>query len=318
MKVVDILKSGQKTKFTFEIVPPAKGSTLQDISSIIEILRPCHPAYINITCHQAEMVLEERPDGSFIKKEVTKKPSIVSVAAAIKFKYGIEVVPHLICGGFNISETEDALFDFSFLGINNVFALRGDAPKGQRYFVAEENGHKNAAGLVKQIKDMNEGRFFSPNIKNTAVTDFCIGVAGYPEKHCESPNLDTDIGFLKQKVASGADYIVTQMFYDNQKFFNFVEKCRHSGINVPIIPGIKPISLLANLNNLPQIFHIDLPAKLANEVKKCKSDQDVEKVGIEWAVNQCVELLRYEIPAIHFFTLGNAAKNIAKIVDTVF
>jgi len=317
MKVSDILNT-PNTKFTFEIVPPLKGSTLDDISQTIETLLPYNPSYINVTTHRAETVLVDNGNGTFTKKVVTKRPGTVGVSASIKFKYGVEVVPHIICGGFSVEETEDALFDLQFLGIQNVLALRGDAVKGERAFTSEPNGHTNADELVKQIAKMNHGEFFTPDLKNANNADFCIGVAGYPEKHCEAPNMETDLRHLKNKVDAGAEYIVTQMFFDNKKYFQFVEDCRKAGIDVPIIPGIKPISLLANLNNLPQIFHIDLPTELAREMEKCKSNADVRELGVEWAIEQCKELKTANVPALHFFTLGSTAKNIAQIVKTVY
>ncbi|MDR2907247.1 MAG: methylenetetrahydrofolate reductase [Bacteroidales bacterium] len=317
MKVIDILNT-PNTKFTFEIVPPMKGSTLDDISQTIETLLPYNPSYINVTSHRAETVMVENSNGSFTKKVVTKRPGTVGVAASIKFKYGVEVVPHLICGGFSAEETEDALFDLQFLGIQNVLALRGDATKGERAFTPEPNGHANADALVTQIAKMNHGEFYTPELKNAGATNFCIGAAGYPEKHCEAPNMETDLRHLKSKINAGAEYIVTQMFFDNQKYFQFVEDCRKIGITAPIVPGIKPISLLANLNNLPQIFHIDLPSDLAREVEKCKTNAEVRDLGVEWAIQQCKELKAAGVPALHFFTLGSTAKNIAEIVKTVY
>jgi methylenetetrahydrofolate reductase (NADPH) len=317
MKVIDILRVPE-TKFTFEIVPPLKGSTMEDISQTIETLLPYNPSYINVTSHRAETVLVDNGNGTFSKKVVTKRPGTVGVAASIKFKYGVEVVPHLICGGLSAAETEDMLFDLQFLGIQNVLALRGDAQKGERVFMPENNGHSNADALVRQIKNMNQGEFFTPDLKNVGASDFCIGVAGYPEKHSESPNMETDLRHLKNKIDAGAEYIVTQMFFDNQKYFEFVEKCREIGINVPIVPGIKPISLLANLNNLPQIFHIDLPSELAREVEKCKTNADVRELGIEWTIQQCKELKNAGVPALQFFTLGSTAKSIAEIVKQVY
>jgi methylenetetrahydrofolate reductase (NADPH) len=262
--------------------------------------------------------LEDNGNGTFSKKIVTKRPGTVGVSASIKFKYGVEVVPHIICGGFCVSETEDALFDLQFLGIQNVLALRGDAVKGERVFLPEPNGHANACGLIHQISKMNCGEFFTPDLKNAGASDFCIGVAGYPEKHCEAPNMETDLRHLKSKIDAGAEYIVTQMFFDNKKYFRFVEDCRKIGINVPIIPGLKPISLLANLNNLPQIFHIDLPEELAREVEKCKTNAEVRDLGVEWTIQQSKELKAADVPALHFFTLGSTAKNIAEIVKAVY
>jgi methylenetetrahydrofolate reductase (NADPH) len=291
---------------------------MEDISQTIETLLPYNPSYINVTSHRAEMVLVDNGNGTFSKKEVTKRPGTVGVASAIKFKYGVEVVPHIICGGFSAEETENILFDLQFLDIQNVLALRGDAVKGERVFTPEINGHSNADALVRQIKNMNQGEFFTPDLKNANASNFCIGVAGYPEKHCEAPNKETDLRHLKNKVEAGAEYIVTQMFFDNKKYFDFVENCRKIDINVPIIPGIKPISLLANLNNLPQIFHIDLPMELAREVEKCKTNADVRELGIEWAIQQCKELKRAGVPALQFFTLGSTAKSIAEIVKQVY
>ncbi|MCL2412655.1 MAG: methylenetetrahydrofolate reductase [Bacteroidales bacterium] len=316
-KVIDILNT-PNTKFTFEIVPPLKGSTIEDISQTIETLLPYNPSYINVTSHRAETVLVDKGNGTFSKKVVTKRPGTVGVSASIKFKYGVEVIPHIICGGFSAEETEDALFDLQFLGIQNVLALRGDALKGERTFTPETNGHSNANELVRQISNMNQGVFLTPDLKNQNNAKFCIGVAGYPEKHIEAPNMETDLRHLKDKVDTGAEYIVTQLFFDNKKYFQFVENCRKIGINVPIIPGIKPVSLLANLNNLPQIFHIDLPEDLAREVEKCKTNADVRIVGIEWAIEQCKELKAANVPALHFFTLGSTAKSIAEIVKTVY
>ena len=317
MKVIDILNT-PNTKFTFEIVPPMKGSTMEDISQTIETLLPYNPSYINVTSHRAETVMVDNGDGTFSKKVVTKRPGTVGVAASIKFKYGVEVVPHLICGGLCAEKTEDALFDLQFLGVQNVLALRGDAVKGERAFTPEPNGHANADALVRQIADMNRGQFFTPDLKNASATDFCIGVAGYPEKHCEAPNMETDLRHLKNKVDAGAEYIVTQMFFDNSKYFQFVERCREMGITVPIVPGIKPVSLLANLNNLPQIFHIDLPSELVREMEKCKSNADVRDLGVEWAIQQCKELKAAGVPALQFFTLGSTAKSIAEIVKNVY
>ncbi len=317
MKVIDILHT-PNTKFTFEIVPPLKGSTMDDISQTIETLLPYNPSYINVTSHRAETVLVENVNGTYTKKIVRKRPGTVGVAASIKFKYDVEVVPHIICGGFSAAETEDALFDLQFLGIQNVLALRGDAEKGERAFTPESGGHASAKELVEQIAKMNRGDFYTPDLKNANTSDFCIGVAGYPEKHCESPNMETDLRHLKNKIDAGAEYIVTQMFFDNKRYFQFVEDCKKVGINVPIIPGIKPISLMANLNNLPQIFHIDLPSELAREVEKCKTNAEVRDLGVEWAIQQCKELKAAGVPALHFFTLGSTAKNIAEIVKTVY
>lgn len=318
MKVSEILKNAESTLFTFELLPPMKGNDFGEISTIIDQLLPYAPAYVNVTSHRAEVVLVEHPNGLLEKHVVRKRPGTVGVAASIKFKYGIPVVPHLICGGFNREDTEDALIDLQFLGINNVLALRGDAVKGERAFTPEPKGNAHADELVEQIEKMNKGQYLDPNMKNTAPTDFCVGVAGYPEKHCEAPNLMSDLHYLKAKVDAGAEYIVTQMFFDNKHYFNFVKACREIGIQVPIIPGLKPISMLQNLNNLPQIFHIDLPEDLVKAVKQCKNNAEVAEVGVEWAIAQSKELKENNVPCLHFFTLGSTAKNIARIAKAVF
>ncbi len=317
MKITDILTNSASTLFTFELMPPLKGDSFTEISDTIDALIQFNPAYINITHHRAEVVLRERPDGLLERIVTKKRPGTVSVAAAIKYKYGIEVVSHLVCGGYSKNETEDALIDLNFLGINNVLALRGDAIPGEKYFTAEKDGHKHAAELVRQIKDMNAGKYLDPELKNPAPTEFCIGVAAYPEKHTEAPNLTTDLEYLKAKVDAGASYIVTQMFFDNAKYFDFVKQCRDTGIDVPIIPGLKPFSTAKQLNILPQIFHIDLPDALVREVQKCTTTEQVRQVGVEWGIAQCRELKAAGVPALHFYTMGKA-DNVAKIVKEVF
>ncbi|MDR0415530.1 MAG: methylenetetrahydrofolate reductase [NAD(P)H] [Prevotellaceae bacterium] len=317
MKVIDAIKNSNSTLFTFELMPPLKGASFAEVAETVERLMPYNPAYVNITNHRAEVVIRERPDGFFEKQIVKKRAGTVSIAAAIKYKYGVEVVPHLVCGGYSRSEVEDMLVDFGFLGIENVLVLRGDPMYGEKYFTPEKNGHTHAIDLLRQAADMNRGRYLTPGSKNIAPVDFCFGVAGYPEKHYEAPNLETDLQYLKAKVEAGAEYVVTQMFFDNQKYFNFVEACRKSGINVPIIPGLKPFSTLKQLSILPQIFHIDLPTALVDEVKRCSNPQDVRKVGIAWCTEQCRELKRRGVPALHFYTMSKA-DNVEEIVKNVF
>lgn len=281
MKVIDIINNAKSTLFTFELLPPLKGNSFLEIAETMERLLPYNPAYINITHHRAEVVLKERIDGLIEKHIVKKRASTVSIAAAIKYKYGVNVVPHLVCGGFNQNEIEDILIDFNFLDIKNILVLRGDPVPGEKFFTATPKGYSHAVELLQQVKNMNNGKYLDTDMRNVTPTNFCFGVAGYPEKHIESPNMATDLLYLKEKVTAGAEYIVTQMFFDNKKYFNFVDSCRKIGINVPIIPGIKPLTNEKQMNILPQVFHIDLPAELVAEVKKCAKPQDVRQVGGE-------------------------------------
>lgn len=251
------------------------------------------------------------------KRIVRKRPGTVAIAAAIQNKYKITVVPHMICGGFTKEETEDALIDFHFLGINNLLVLRGDPDKGKRKFVPEKGGHRYSSELIEQITNLNQGKYLHEDMENAMPTDFSVGVAGYPEKHIEAPNMDMDLEFLKLKVDKGAEYIVTQMFFDNQKYFDFVDKCKNKGINVPIIPGIKPVSTLNDSSLLPQTFNIDLPIELIHEINKCKTQKEVRQVGVEWAIAQSKELIKFGVPGIHYYTLDQS-DNIKKIVKAVF
>jgi len=317
MKVIDIINQGDRTVFSFELLPPLKGNDAGNIYRTIESLIDYNPKYINITTHRDEMIYKEMPDGSIKKQVVRKRPGTVAIAAAIQHKYGIPVVPHILCGGFTKSETEHVLIDLNFMGIENVLALRGDGLKSDSVFRPEADGHSNADELVKQIVDLGRGKYLDPDIKNTTPLDFCIGVAGYPEKHFEAPNFETDLAYLKQKVDAGAEYIVTQMFFDNQVYFDFVKKCREAGINVPVIPGIKPISNLNHLTILPKIFSIDLPQDLVNELKKCKNNNDAKLVGTEWAIQQSKELVANKVPSLHLYTMG-MSDNARKIVESVF
>ena len=317
MKVIDKIKSAKKALFTFELLPPLKGHTIQEIYDTIDPLIEYNPAYINITYHQQEVVYKSRPDGLMEKRVIRKRPGTVAIAAAVQNKYKITVVPHMICGGFTKEETEDALIDFHFLGINNLLVLRGDPEKGKRKFIPVEGGHAHSSDLIEQIMNLNKGKYLHEELEDAMPTDFSVGVAGYPEKHIEAPNMDSDLEYLKLKIQKGAEYIVTQMFFDNRKYFDFVNNCREIGIDVPIIPGIKPVSTLNDISLLPQTFSIDLPTELINEIKKCKTNKDVRQVGVEWATMQSNELIKFGVPGIHYYTLDQS-DNIKKIVSAVF
>ncbi|HBS85666.1 MAG: methylenetetrahydrofolate reductase [NAD(P)H] [Bacteroidetes bacterium GWF2_38_335] len=317
MKVINHIKNAQKTQFSFEILPPEKGANIQEIYDTIDPLMEFKPPYINVTYHKEEVVYKKHPNGLLEPRTVKKRPGTVGISAAIKFKYDVIIVPHIICGGFSMEETENALIDLHFLGINNLLVVRGDADKTTRSFVPDPNGHANAIDLIRQIKRMNDGKYVDDDLIATTPTDFSMGVAGYPEKHNEAPNMDSDIRHLKAKVDAGADYIVTQMFFDNQKFYDFVKRCREAGITVPIIPGLKPMSIKAHLNILPQTFHIDLPEILVKEIEKCETNAEVRQVGIEWGIMQSKDLIKNNVPIIHYFTMGKS-DNIRRIAEGAF
>jgi methylenetetrahydrofolate reductase (NADPH) len=317
MNVIDTISNSDKTVFSFELLPPLKGSDAGKIYRTVESLVDFDPKYINITTHRDEMVFIELADGTIEKRTVRKRPGTVAIAASIQHKYGIPVVPHILCGGFSKSETEHVLIDLNFMGISNVLALRGDGVKTDHVFRPNPDGHAHASELVEQIVNLREGKYLESDLKNTASLNFCIGVAGYPEKHFEAPNFDTDLTYLKQKVDAGADYIVTQMFFDNQVYYNFVDKCRAAGITVPIIPGIKPINLTNQLTVLPKLFSINLPQDLATELAKCKNNDDAKEVGTEWAIHQSKDLVAHNVPSLHIYTYG-VSDNTRKIVEAVF
>lgn len=304
MKVTDHIVQAKSTIISFEVLPPLKGRGIDALYKHLDPLMEFKPAYINVTYHRSEHVFKKKADGNFEKVVVRKRPGTEAICAAIMNKYNVDTVPHLICGGFSLQDTEDALLTLSYLGIDNVLVLRGDAAKNESAFEAEPGGHKYANELLKQVANLNAGLYLEDELKGTNKTDFCIGVAGYPEKHFEAPNMQTDLAYLKKKVDAGADYIVTQMFFDNAKFHAFVKACRTIGINVPIIPGLKPITTKKHLNVLPKTFYIDLPSALSNEILKCKSDEDVEKVGQEWLLEQSRELKKSGVPVLHYYTLG--------------
>ncbi|MBT7726897.1 MAG: methylenetetrahydrofolate reductase [NAD(P)H] [Flavobacteriales bacterium] len=313
MKVIKHLENAKQTLFSFEILPPLKGKSIDSIYNSLDPLMEYNPPFIDVTYHREEYVYKNRNDGLLERISVRKRPGTVGICAAIMNKYNVDTVPHIICGGFNKEETENALIDLDFLGIDNVLVLRGDPIKSETYFTGEEGGHKFASGLLKQVDGMNNGVYLDEELKNSAKTDFCIGVAGYPEKHFEAANMRSDIHFLKKKVEAGADYIVTQMFFDNQKYYDFVKLCRENDINIPIIPGLKPMSTEKQLTLLPQRFHLNVPNELVDEVLKCKSNEDVRQVGVEWAINQTKELIDFGAPCIHFYTMGKS-DNVQKIV----
>lgn len=317
IKVTEYIEKAEKTLFSFELLPPLKGQNFESIQQTIDPLLEFDPAFINITYHQEEVVYENLSNGLIRKNTVRKRPGTVGISAAIKFRYGIPVVPHIICGGFTREETENALIDLNFLGVKNLLVVRGDPQPGQKNFVPEKEGNSHSLELVEQINRLNAGHYLDGGLKNTASTDFCIGVAGYPEKHMESPNMESDLHFLKKKVEAGASYIVTQMFYDNQKYFEFVKTCRAKGINVPIIPGLKPITSMNQLISIPKTFNVDLPEELVKEVLKCKDKDEIRQVGVEWSIQQSKELLNFGVPVLHFYTMGKA-DNIQKIASAVF
>ena len=306
MKVIDIIKKAEEKggkRFSIELLPPLKGDGLDKIFHAITTLLPYEPAFINVTSSREQMKYVERPDGLIEKHIVRRRPGTVGVSAAIKQKYGIEVVPHMICGGQSKYDIEDALIDLDFLGIQNVLALRGDAMPGTSRFMAEKDGHAHAEQLVEQIIAMNNGRFIDGEPDPRHNTDFCVGVAGYPEKHVESPNYLTDLGYLKQKVDAGAEYIATQICYDTDKIIAFRDKCSEIGINVPILPGLKPFASKTQLTVLPQTFAVDLPQELVDRVVQCKNNDDVKKVGVEWAIKQGEKLQKAGFPVLHFYTM---------------
>jgi methylenetetrahydrofolate reductase (NADPH) len=316
MKIIDYFdKAAGETLVSFEVLPPLKGGSMADIFNTLDALMEFKPPFIDVTYHREEYVYNKRPSGYYEKTAIRKRPGTVGICASIMHRYGIDAIPHLICGGFSVEETENALIDLHFLGINNVLALRGDARQFEDKFIAEPDGHKYAVDLVKQISDMNQGVYLDSNIDKGAPTQFCIGVAGYPEKHFEAPNFATDIAYLKQKIDAGASYIVTQMFFDNQSFFRFRDACRQAGIEVPIVPGLKPITKKYQLTSIPRKFFINFPEELVREMQKA-DDKHVSQLGIEWCIAQCLELKEAGVPCLHFYTMGDAATTY-KIVEKI-
>ena len=316
MKITEHLKTAKDTLFSIEILPPLKGKSIQSIFDGIDPLMEFKPAFVDVTYHREEYIYKKRDGGYLEKVSIRKRPGTVGICAAIMNRYNVEAVPHIICGGFTREETENALIDLQFLGIDNVLVLRGDSIKTESQFVPEPGGHNYAIDLVKQIKEMNSGFYLDEEMKDASPTNFCMGIAGYPEKHFEAPNLYSDMKWLKAKVDSGADYIVTQMFFDNKKYFEFVDLCRKNDIHVPIIPGLKILSSRSQLIALPKIFHIDLPQELFVELEKCKDDKAVKEVGIKWCIEQSKELKKANVPCLHYYTMGtsDSTKRVAKEV----
>jgi methylenetetrahydrofolate reductase (NADPH) len=316
MKITEHLKSAKDTLFSIEILPPLKGKSIHSIFNGIDPLMEFKPAFVDVTYHREEYIYKKREGGYLEKVSIRKRPGTVGICAAIMNKYNVEAVPHIICGGFTREETENALIDLQFLGIDNVLVLRGDSIKTESQFIPEPGGHNYAIDLVKQVRDMNSGIYLDDEMKDASPTNFCMGIAGYPEKHFEAPNLYSDMKWLKAKVDAGADYIVTQMFFDNKKYFEFVELCRKNDINVPIIPGLKILSSRSQLIALPKIFHIDLPQDLFVELEKCKDDKAVKEIGIKWCIEQSKELKKANVPCLHYYTMGtsDSTKRVAKEV----
>ncbi|RTY92492.1 methylenetetrahydrofolate reductase [NAD(P)H] [Flavobacterium sp. GT3R68] len=318
MKVTQHIENAKgKSLFSFEILPPLKGQNIQSIFDSIDPLMEFNPPFIDVTYHREEFEFKELPSGLLEKKIVKKRPGTVGICAAIQNKYQVDAIPHILCGGFTKEDTENFLIDIDFLGIQNVVALRGDAIKSETYFKAEKGGHLYASDLVSQISNLNNGVYLDADLQNSCRTDFCIGVAGYPEKHIEAPSLDSDIHFLKKKIKHGAEYIITQMFFDNQKYFDFVAKCRAAGITVPIIPGLKPIATKKQLNLIPHRFSVELPDDLIMEVVRATDAEAVNQIGIEWCINQSKELIKAGIPVLHYYSMGKS-QNIKQIAQSIF
>ena len=318
MKVTDYLKNaGNNTLISFEVLPPLKGSGMQDIFNLLDPLMEFKPPFIDVTYHREEYIYKKQDSGYYEKTAIRKRPGTVGICAAIMHRYDVDAVPHLICGGFNKEDTENALIDLNFLEINNVLALRGDALQFDSKFVPEPGGNAYALDLVKQIDEMNHGRYLDENIENGQKTNFCIGIAGYPEKHFEAPNMESDLAFIKEKVKAGAEYIVTQMFFDNKKYFEYVESCRNAGIHIPIVPGLKPLTKLYQLSSIPRHFYINLPEDLVSAFLSAKTMEAKRQVGIEWCVAQSQELKASGVPCLHYYTMGDV-DTIKKIAESVF
>lgn len=317
MTVAELIKSSTTTGFSFELLPPLKGNSIAKVFKTIEQLKEFNPLYINITSHRDEMQYKDTANGLYERKVIRKRPGTVAVAASIQHRYGIKVVPHIICSGFTKSETEYALIDLNFLGIHDILVLRGDNAAKDRF--SEANGEKNmyAVDLVNQVNELNTGQFLDGTLLDAFDTPFSYGVAGYPEKHEEAPNMESDLHWLKQKVDAGAEYVVTQMFFDNAKYFDFVKRARDIGITVPIVPGLKPITLMNQLTVLPKIFHVDIPEAFAKEIRKCKNNDEVKEVGVEWCIQQSKELINHNVPVLHFYTMM-ATNSTRKVAEAIY
>ncbi len=317
MKVTEHIKRADRPLFTIEILPPKKGEDIHTLFSHIDSLMEFKPAFVDVTYHREEYVFKEMGNGMLKKIVTRKRPGTVGICAAIQNRYNVDTVPHVICGGFSKEDTENMLIDLDFLGIQNVLVLRGDPVKSEPGFTSHPEGHCYAGQLIEQVANMNRGVYLDEALQEATPTNFCIGAAGYPEKHFESPNRDTDFQYLKRKVDAGAEFIVTQMFFDNQVYFRFVEKCRAAGITVPIIPGLKPLATLSHLTVLPQFFHLDIPEALAREVATCKDNKQAREVGVAWCAQQCKELIEYGVPVLHFYTMSKS-ELVRKVAEQVF
>ena len=317
MKVIDQLKAAKSTLFSIEILPPLKGKSIASIYEGIDPLMEYKPSFVDVTYHREEYIYKKREGGYLEKVSIRKRPGTVGICAAIMNRYHVDAVPHIICGGFSKEETENALIDLQFLGIENVLLLRGDAIKTESTFIPDPSGHAYAIDLVKQVSEMNNGKYMHEDVVDMAPTNFCVGVSGYPEKHFEAPNLIADLKYLKEKIDAGADYIVTQKFFDNKKYFEFVAQCRATGINVPIIPGLKILTSKKQILSLPKIFHIDIPQELFAEVEKCKDDKAVRELGIKWCIQQSKELVKANVPCLHYYTMGSS-ENTRRVACEVF
>ncbi|HMQ60317.1 MAG TPA: methylenetetrahydrofolate reductase [Flavilitoribacter sp.] len=318
MKVTEYFEKAKgRTLVSFEVLPPLKGGSMKAIFDTLDPLMEFKPPFIDVTYHREEFVYNMRPSGYYEKTAIRKRPGTVGICAAIMHRYGVDAVPHLICGGFTREDTENALIDLNFLNINNVLALRGDARKFEGKFIPEEGGHEYALELVRQIADMNRGKYLDDNIENGEKTDFCIGIAGYPEKHFEAPNMETDLAHTKAKIAAGANYIVTQMFFNTQAYFDYVDLCRKEGIDVPIVPGLKPITKAYQLSSIPRNFFVDIPTELVREMSAAKTDAAKKQVGVEWCIAQSKALKAAGVPCIHYYMMGDA-ESARKIAEAIF
>jgi methylenetetrahydrofolate reductase (NADPH) len=317
MKITQHISEAKETLFSFELLPPLKGENIQQINGTVEHLLEFNPAFVDVTYHREEYLYREVTGGLLKKRTVRKRPGTVGICAAISHKYNLDTVPHIICGGFTKEETENALIDLDFVGVENVLVLRGDPIRGEGRFKGEADGHSYAIDLVNQVADMNRGKYLDPELKNSNATNFCLGVAGYPEKHFEAPNLSSDLRWLKRKVEDGAEYIITQMFFDNQAYFDFVSKCREHGIDIPIIPGLKPLTTKRQLTSLPQNFYVNMPDELVRMIENAASKEAVKEAGVAWCIQQAKELKAANVPVLHFYTMGKAHPT-AEIARAVF
>jgi methylenetetrahydrofolate reductase (NADPH) len=317
MKITQHISEAKETLFSFELLPPLKGENIQQINGTVEHLLEFNPAFVDVTYHREEYLYREMTGGLLKKRTVRKRPGTVGICAAISHKYNLDTVPHIICGGFTKEETENALIDLDFVGVENVLVLRGDPIRGEGRFKGEADGHSYAIDLVNQVADMNRGKYLDPELKNSNATNFCLGVAGYPEKHFEAPNLSSDLRWLKRKVEDGAEYIITQMFFDNQAYFDFVSKCREHGIDIPIIPGLKPLTTKRQLTSLPKNFYVNMPDELVRMVENAASKEAVKEAGVAWCIQQAKELKAANVPVLHFYTMGKANPT-AEIARAVF